>query len=143
VIDSLNDWAHGSAIEASPAWASASGFGLYLVVNGYVIDSSPSQLRDFSVYPHTFPFTCELVRAASEDALVITYEAAESNDGLTLYTSPTCASDQQITPRVRTVFANPASNEVSQQTFTPGFTVPAGTALYAKGRGWVSGYVPS
>jgi hypothetical protein len=30
VIDSLNDWAHGSAIEASPAWASASGFGLYL-----------------------------------------------------------------------------------------------------------------
>jgi hypothetical protein len=30
VIDSLNDWAHGSAIEASSAWASASGFGLYL-----------------------------------------------------------------------------------------------------------------
>lgn len=30
VIDSLNDWAHGSAIEPSPAWVSASGFGLYL-----------------------------------------------------------------------------------------------------------------
>jgi Calcineurin-like phosphoesterase len=30
MIDSLNDWAHGSAIEASAAWASASGFGLYL-----------------------------------------------------------------------------------------------------------------
>jgi hypothetical protein len=30
VIDSLNDWTRGSAIEASPAWASASGFGLYL-----------------------------------------------------------------------------------------------------------------
>jgi hypothetical protein len=30
MIDSLNDWAHGSAIETSPKWASASGFGLYL-----------------------------------------------------------------------------------------------------------------
>jgi hypothetical protein len=30
LIDSLNDWSHGSAIEASRAWASASGFGLYL-----------------------------------------------------------------------------------------------------------------
>jgi hypothetical protein len=30
VIDSLNDWSHGTAIGASPAWASASGFGLYL-----------------------------------------------------------------------------------------------------------------
>jgi hypothetical protein len=30
IIDSLNDWSHGSAIEASPAWPSASGFGLYL-----------------------------------------------------------------------------------------------------------------
>ena len=30
MIDSLNDWAHGTAIEASPKWASASGFGLYL-----------------------------------------------------------------------------------------------------------------
>jgi acid phosphatase type 7 len=30
MIDSLNDWAHGSAVEPSPAWASASGFGLYL-----------------------------------------------------------------------------------------------------------------
>jgi hypothetical protein len=30
MIDSLNDWAHGTAIEASSKWASASGFGLYL-----------------------------------------------------------------------------------------------------------------
>ena len=30
LIDSLNDWAHGSAVEPSPAWPSASGFGIYL-----------------------------------------------------------------------------------------------------------------
>ena len=30
VVDSLNDWAHGTAIEPSAAWRSASGFGTYL-----------------------------------------------------------------------------------------------------------------
>jgi acid phosphatase type 7 len=30
IVDSLNDWAHGTAIEASDAWPSASGFGVYL-----------------------------------------------------------------------------------------------------------------
>ena len=30
IIDSLNDWTHGSAIEASRAWPSASGYGAYL-----------------------------------------------------------------------------------------------------------------
>ncbi len=30
LIDSLNDWAHGTAIEASAAWPSDSGFGAYL-----------------------------------------------------------------------------------------------------------------
>ena len=30
LVDSLNDWAHGTAIEASAAWPSASGFGSYL-----------------------------------------------------------------------------------------------------------------
>ena len=30
LVDSLNDWAHGTAIEASAAWPSSSGFGSYL-----------------------------------------------------------------------------------------------------------------
>lgn len=30
LIDSFNDWAHGSAVAASRAWSSASGFGAYL-----------------------------------------------------------------------------------------------------------------
>jgi hypothetical protein len=30
LIDSLNDWAHGTAIEPSPAWPSDSGYGTYL-----------------------------------------------------------------------------------------------------------------
>jgi hypothetical protein len=30
LVDSLNDWAHGTAIEASASWPSASGFGSYL-----------------------------------------------------------------------------------------------------------------
>lgn len=30
LVDSLNDWAHGTAIEASAAWPSPSGFGSYL-----------------------------------------------------------------------------------------------------------------
>ncbi len=30
IIDSLNDWSRGTAIEASPSWPSASGFGSYL-----------------------------------------------------------------------------------------------------------------
>ena len=30
LVDSLNDWAHGSAIEPSAGWRSASGFGTYL-----------------------------------------------------------------------------------------------------------------
>jgi hypothetical protein len=32
MIDSLNDWSNGTAIEPSPAWASDSGFGWYLDV---------------------------------------------------------------------------------------------------------------
>jgi hypothetical protein len=60
---------------------------------------------------------------------------------LALYTSPTCQGDQQITPSVVVVGNNTATNIVSQETFTPGFTVPAGTALYSLGSGFVNGYV--
>lgn len=44
---------------------------------------------------------------------------------------------------VRAISNNTATNIASQYTFTPGFTVPAGTALYALGSGFVNGYVTS
>lgn len=82
-----------------------------------------------------------LVRAASEDTFVITYEATDDSlRGLSLYAG-TCQPQAQLTPSVRLLTNNTASNLASQATFTPGFTVPAGTALYANGSGFVNRYV--
>jgi hypothetical protein len=143
----------------TPGFTVPAGTALYSIgsgfVNGYVTDSSLLHFRNFTVVSGPESAPCVLARAASQETLVITYDARAAsqetlvityeatNDagrGLALYTSPTCASNLQITPWIRAVADNSETNVVSQQTFTPGFTVPAGTALYSIGSGFVNGY---
>jgi hypothetical protein len=98
----------------------------------------PSQFRNYTV-PDTFniPSGCVLVRAASQTDFVITYEAAQSS--MSLHTDAACQSPA-LTPFLARSGGDPSP---ASQTFTPGFTVPAGTPLYASSfqQGWINGYV--
>ena len=142
-----NNTASNAASQATftPGFTVPAGTALYSMgsgfVNGYVIDPSPSQFRNFTVTAGPDSAPCVLARAASGDTFVITYEATnDAGRGLALYTSPSCTSNQ-LTPSILWSADNNETNVVSQETFTPGFAVPAGTALYSLGSGFVNGYV--
>jgi hypothetical protein len=107
---------------------------------GATTGPEPSQFRNFTVeIPTTKGSECKVALPASPDAFVVTYVATD--DSFALYSESTCTGPPIVPPvRVTAISPSPAS-----QTFTPGFTVPAGTTLYtfSGSRGWINGYVAS
>jgi hypothetical protein len=99
----------------------------------------PSMFRNYAIAidPKLGGGECIVVRAATTDDFVITYEATEGE--FDVFTDSRC-DKAQIVPGVEhgTGLSEPAS-----QTYTPGFTVPAGTTLYSNTRSnsWINGYV--
>jgi hypothetical protein len=99
----------------------------------------PEQFRNYSVNNNGAGTGCVLVRAATEHSLVITYVATTKQ--LSLHTDAACAT-LPLAPELNLplAIASPGA-----QTFTPGFTVPPNTPLYAAGQGhsWINGYAVS
>ena len=107
---------------------------------------SPSQFRNFTVTAGPDNAPCVLARAASQDTLAITYEATKRQPARPLPVHEPNLPERSAAspPNVPASSATtPRTNIASQYPFTPGFAVPAGTALYAVGSGFVNGYVTS
>jgi Collagen triple helix repeat (20 copies) len=109
---------------------------------GATTGPEPSQFRNFAIeIRESKGPTCELALAASPQALVITWVATDSS--IALFTEHTCTG-MPLLPELHGTgsFSNPVA---ASQTYTPGFTVPAGTKLYAfsGSRAWINGYVPN
>ena len=93
IVDSLNDWAHGTAIEASDAWQSASGFGVYLDA----LHAQPPGVAAFAAKPAVVAVRLSHVTAHAA-ALSATVSAGTAAGAWWVEFGPTTAYGQMTTP---------------------------------------------
>ena len=84
------------------------------------------------------PNGCALARPAGTDPFVVTYVATQSSMGL--YLGPICEGSAVVPSLSRYGGGNAPLSEA----FSPGFVVPAGSALSIRssgGQSWINGYI--
>ena len=93
IVDSLNDWARGTAIEASAQWSSASGFGTYLDA----LHAQPPGLRLTPAPPVVEAVSISAV-SAHQASLTATVSAQGAGATLSVEYGPTTAYGQATPP---------------------------------------------
>ena len=93
IVDSLNDWAHGTAIEASDTWQSASGFGVYLDA----LHAQPPGLAGLEATPSVGGVRPSHVTAHAA-ALAATVSAGNAAGAWWVEFGPTTAYGQMTSP---------------------------------------------
>ena len=121
IVDSLNDWAHGTAIEASDIWQSASGFGVYLDA----LHAQPAGVAGFVATPSVGAVRLSHVTAHAAE-LAATVSAGNAAGAWWVEFGPTTAYGQMTSP-VSIAAARP------QRGITAALTaLSAGTTYHAR-----------
>ena len=101
---------------------------------------TPSAFRNYTLEStDRAPNGCALARPAGTDPFIVTYVATQQS--MALYLGPTCEG----LPVVPSLSFYGGGNTPLSETFSPGFVVPAGSALSIRssggGHSWINGYI--